>query len=84
LLEDYDGDVYLFRKAFEIADLEFELVFMLDGAEALAFVRGEGKYSASSAPDLVVLDLTLPVSTAARKHGGRIESTAGVPRQAVK
>ena len=33
---------------------------MQDGAEALAFVQGEGRYSARSVPDLVVLDLNLP------------------------
>lgn len=60
LVEDNEADVYLFRKALETADLQFELTVMGDGAEALAFVRREGKYSASSVPNLVVLDLNLP------------------------
>lgn len=66
LVEDNDADVYLFRKALEAADLKFELTVAQDGAEALAFVRGEGKYSARSVPDLVALDLNLP-------KGGGIE-----------
>src|ERR1700722_950128 len=60
LVEDNDADVYLFRKALETAGLQFELTVMRDGAEALAFVRRQGKYSASSVPSLVVLDLNLP------------------------
>jgi CheY-like chemotaxis protein len=60
LVEDNEADVYLFRKALETAKLQVELTVMPDGAEALAFVRREGKYSASSVPDLVVLDLNLP------------------------
>jgi chemotaxis family two-component system response regulator Rcp1 len=60
LVEDNEADVYLFRKALENADLQFELTVMRDGAEALAFVRREGKYSASKVPNLVLLDLNLP------------------------
>jgi two-component system, chemotaxis family, response regulator Rcp1 len=60
LVEDNDADVYLFRKALAAADFKFEITLAQDGAEALAFVRGEGKYSARSVPDLVVLDLNLP------------------------
>jgi chemotaxis family two-component system response regulator Rcp1 len=60
LVEDNDADVYLFRKALETAELQFELTVMRDGAEALAFVRREGKYAASPVPNLVVLDLNLP------------------------
>ena len=60
VVEDNDADVYLFRKALETVDLRFELTVVQDGADALAFIRGEGRYSARSVPDLVVLDLNLP------------------------
>src|ERR1700722_19735145 len=60
LVEDNEGDIYFFRKALETADFQFELTVMQDGAEALAFVRREGKYAASPVPNLVVLDLNLP------------------------
>jgi len=62
LVEDNSADAYLIRTALENAELNFELLLLEDGAEALAFVRGEGKYAASQAPDLVVLDLNLPKS----------------------
>ncbi len=60
LVEDNPGDIYLFRKALEAADLRFRLTVLEDGADALSFIRGEGKYARSPAPDLIVLDLNLP------------------------
>jgi len=60
LVEDNAADAYLFRKALEGADLQFELAVIEDGAEALAYVRHEGKYAETPVPDLAVLDLNLP------------------------
>ena len=60
VVEDNTADVYLFRKALESAELNFELTVIEDGAEAIAFVLGEGKYAGSPAPALAVLDLNLP------------------------
>jgi CheY-like chemotaxis protein len=60
LLEDNPSDVELLRRAFRGAELECELLVIEDGAEALAFVRQEGKYAAAPPPDLVILDLNLP------------------------
>jgi len=60
LVEDNAADTYLFRKALEEAELNFELTVIEDGAEALAFVRGEGDYAGRQSPDLAVLDLNLP------------------------
>lgn len=64
LVEDNAADVYLFQKALKEAHLRFELTVIRDGAQALAFVRGEGEYAHSPRPDLAVLDLNLP------KNGG--------------
>jgi two-component system, chemotaxis family, response regulator Rcp1 len=60
LVEDNSADVYLFRKALTAAGLNFELTVIEDGGSGLAFVRGEGQYSASLVPDLAVIDLSLP------------------------
>jgi CheY-like chemotaxis protein len=57
LVEDNDADVYLFHKALEQAEIRFELINVRDGAQALAFVRREGDYANSLAPDLAVLNL---------------------------
>jgi two-component system, chemotaxis family, response regulator Rcp1 len=64
LVEDNPADAYLFRKALKSAQVNFELILLEDGADALAYVRQEGRYAASPIPDLAVLDLNLP------KHDG--------------
>src|SRR5215471_4441512 len=60
LVEDNAADTWLLRKALQNAALNFELIQIEDGAEALAFVRGEGEYAGSVTPDLAVVDLNLP------------------------
>jgi CheY-like chemotaxis protein len=60
LLEDNPADVYLFNLAFTRAELNYELILFEDGAEAIAYIEGKGKYAASPVPDLVVLDLNVP------------------------
>jgi len=60
LVEDNAGDVYLFRKALTEAQIVFDCTVLDDGAQALAFVRGEGPHADIPIPDLVVLDLNLP------------------------
>jgi chemotaxis family two-component system response regulator Rcp1 len=60
LVEDSPGDVLLMRMALKEAKLDAELTVLNDGAEALAFVRREGKYASAPKPDLIVLDKMLP------------------------
>jgi CheY-like chemotaxis protein len=60
LVEDNPADIYLFRQALERAGLTFELTVLMDGGDALAFARSDGKHSAGRVPDLLVLDLNLP------------------------
>lgn len=60
VVDDNPADVHLLRLALIDAQLHCELTVIDDGAEALAFVRQEGKYEGSSIPELVVLDLYLP------------------------
>ncbi len=95
LVEDNAGDVYLFRKALENVELNFELNVIEDGAEALAFVRQEGKYAGSPVPDLALLDLNLPKNEGievlkAMRHNSHlskvpvvITSTSATPRERV-
>lgn len=64
LVEDNPGDIYLFRKTLERAELNLELIVIEDGAEALAFANREGKYAGNPVPDIILLDLNLP------KHEG--------------
>jgi chemotaxis family two-component system response regulator Rcp1 len=60
LVEDSPGDVRLTREAFKDAKVHINLHVATDGAEAMAFLRREGKYASVPRPDLILLDLNLP------------------------
>src|ERR1700676_2273606 len=60
LVEDSAGDVRLTREAFRDAKVHINLHVASDGAEAMAFLRREGKHANAPRPDLVLLDLNLP------------------------
>ncbi|BCJ64669.1 response regulator [Polymorphospora rubra] len=60
LVEDDPGDVLMTQEAFEEHKLRNRLRVVSDGAEALAYLRREGKYADAVAPDLILLDLNLP------------------------
>jgi len=60
LVEDNPGDVRLTSEAFKEGKVLNNLHVAMDGEEAMAFLKKEGKYSNSVSPDLVLLDLNLP------------------------
>jgi two-component system response regulator len=60
LVEDSPGDVRLTREAFKDAKVHINLHVALDGSEAMAFLRREGKHAKAPRPDLILLDLNLP------------------------
>lgn len=61
LVEDNAGDALLVQKAFELGRIANRIFTVTDGEEALAFLRGEGKYAGVPRPDLIILDLNMPV-----------------------
>lgn len=61
LVEDNPGDVRLTREAFKDVKLTNSLHVVGDGIAALEFLRREGRFEGSPAPDLVLLDLNLPL-----------------------
>lgn len=65
LVEDNLADICLLRLALNEAGLKFELTALHDGGEALAFVKREGRHADTPCPDLVVLDLKLPMHSGA-------------------
>jgi len=65
LVEDWLGDVRLTLEAFKEDNHSVKLYVVPDGAEAMNFLRREGKYANALRPDLILLDLNLP------KMGGR-------------
>lgn len=60
LVEDNPGDVRLTREAFKEGKVLNNLSVVEDGAEAMAFLRQQGKYADVPRPDLILLDLNLP------------------------
>ena len=60
LVEDNKGDVGLIEEVFEEAKIRNNLHVAEDGEEAILYLRGEGKFSGSPRPDIVLLDLNLP------------------------
>ncbi|MBN2169036.1 MAG: response regulator [Actinobacteria bacterium] len=61
LIEDNPGDARLTEEALKDGNISFELHIVEDGLEALSFLKGEGKYADRITPDLILLDLNLPV-----------------------
>ena len=59
MIEDNSSDVFLLERALKKQDLRFELVHLLNGGEALAFIRRQGTYADAAIPDLILLDLNL-------------------------
>ena len=63
LVEDDPSDEKLALRAFKRCDQRFEVAVVRDGAEALDFLFGEGRYedrAGAPPPRLVLLDLKLP------------------------
>jgi CheY-like chemotaxis protein len=60
LVEDSIGDIRLTQEAIKESKLKVNLHVVMDGVEAMEFLRKENKYSTSPTPDLILLDLNLP------------------------
>ena len=67
LVEDNEADVRLTREALREAGENVRLSAVVDGEQALAFLRREGAYAEAPRPKLVLLDLNLP-----RKDGREV------------
>ena len=63
LVEDLENDILLVKKAFERAGLRNPMYVVHDGAEAVSYLSGSGKYANRDEhplPDLILLDLKMP------------------------
>jgi len=60
LVEDSPSDARLTQEAFKDGKIRNNLTLVTDGAEAMAYLKREGKYADAVRPDLVLLDLNLP------------------------
>jgi len=61
LVEDSPSDVRLTREVLTKAKLRNRLHVVENGVDALAFVRRQGAFADAPRPDLILLDLNLPL-----------------------
>lgn len=60
LVEDNPGDVRLTKEVLKDGKINNKLNVVMDGEEAIFYLKKMGKYSSAVTPDLVLLDLNLP------------------------
>lgn len=60
LIEDNPGDVRLTQEAFKEGNMNIKLDVVMDGVEAIKYLRKEMPYNQATMPDLILLDLNLP------------------------
>jgi CheY-like chemotaxis protein len=60
LVEDTSSDVMLMQLALKKSGAPIELKVAEDGAEAMDYLRGQGRFSGAARPALVLLDWRLP------------------------
>jgi two-component system, chemotaxis family, response regulator Rcp1 len=67
LVEDNEGDARLAKEVLRESKILNKVYHVVDGVEAMAFLRKEGKYADLPRPHLILLDLNLP-----RKDGREV------------
>jgi chemotaxis family two-component system response regulator Rcp1 len=63
LVEDNPGDVRLTKEAMRDSKVRNNMEVVMDGVEALAFLHKNGPFSGFFRPDLILLDLNLPLKS---------------------
>lgn len=61
LVDDNPADIDLTSEVLAQSQQHYHVNSVNDGAEAISFLRHQGKYMTAPCPDLVVLDLNLPI-----------------------
>lgn len=61
LVEDNEGDILLTLEAFEESKFKTEVSVARNGQEALDFLNKKGEFSNAPKPDLVLLDINIPI-----------------------
>jgi two-component system response regulator len=67
LVEDSPDDAELMKEALKDSFLEIRVTVVEDGADAVDYLRRQGRFAAVPRPDLILLDLHLP-----RKNGHEV------------
>ncbi|MBD3627319.1 response regulator [Cyclobacterium sp.] len=61
LVEDNEGDILLTLEAFEESKIKTEVSVARNGQEALDFLYQNENYSQAKKPDLILLDINMPI-----------------------
>ena len=61
VVEDNPADVLFFQEAVEAVDLFARLHVVDNGGDAITFLRRQGQFVGAPRPDIVILDLNIPV-----------------------
>ncbi len=61
LVEDNEGDIVLTIEAFEESKIKTKLSVVKNGKDALDFLNNKGMYQDVERPDLILLDLNIPM-----------------------
>lgn len=61
LAEDNEGDILLTLEAFKETNLDIEISVAKNGQEALDFLYKKNQFSDAKRPDLILLDINMPV-----------------------
>ncbi|MDC6387565.1 response regulator [Maribacter sp. PR1] len=61
LVEDNEGDILLTLEAFEESQVKTEINVARNGQEALDYLYKKGDYTEVKKPDLILLDINIPV-----------------------
>ena len=61
LVEDNEGDILLTLEAFEESKVKTEISVVRNGQEALDFMFKRNNYSQSIKPDLILMDINIPI-----------------------
>ena len=60
LVEDNIGDIRLTQEVFKQGKIKNILHVVMDGEEAVNYLKKKGKYKKAETPDIILLDLNLP------------------------
>lgn len=60
LVEDNEGDIVLTTQALKKANISNGINVVMDGDEALKYLKKEGLFKNAEIPDLILLDINLP------------------------
>lgn len=61
LVEDNEGDILLTLDAFEESNFHTQVSVAKNGQEALDFLNKKGEFSNAKKPDLILLDINIPI-----------------------